>query len=125
MDVFKVFPEAIVSQVWELGISEKGTIMGNKYTPIRYLDVIADEVVGARFNNSPNSDYSQSNTLLYVKPEQLPKAVGLGLLSGYMVRNSETGEHYNIEEVGTGKDQSTGKITHYELILSPVEVFNG
>ena len=125
MDVFRLMPGAIETGVWELGRACKGTISGDTYEPLCYLDVIVDEVGSGSQNRSPNADIVSADTLLYCRPEQLPQAIPMGLIGDYLIRNSQTGQHYEIDSVGVGKDQETGKIAHYELTIIPTEVSNG
>lgn len=124
MDVFSAFPQAIITNVWEIGQIQRATEVGNRFVPLGYLDVIVDEVSSASFDQTPSADFLDSDTLLYVRPEQV-SASKSALMASYVLHNSEDGMYYNIVNVGTGKNQQTGQIEHLELIIRQTEVVNG
>ena len=120
--VFDAFPNAIVRGVWKLGEVEKGTIVGTKFTVVANLDIIEDEVVSSKKNEVAGVRVVESDTLLYVRPEQLPTTSVPALTGDYCMYNSDEDEYYEIVEVGKGKNQQDGTVEHFEFILRPTEI---
>ena len=129
--IFDAFPNAVISGVWQIGTCKHGTVVGNTYNSINYIDVIIGEEYNSNVTTTPES--VQSDLLLYVKPCQMPKEVnGLmltgqivqGLVANYMLYNSATDSYYMIVDAGIGKNQHTGRIEHIELKVLPTEVTN-
>lgn len=121
MDVFSAFPNAIVSGVWQLGTIGQDTEVGIGFNKLADLDVIVDEIAIAELGMNPSPDELVSDTLLYVRPEQLPTLNASALVAGIMLYNSEQDLYYTIENAGVGKNQETGEIEHVELLIKPTE----
>ena len=120
--IFDAFPNAIISEVWEIGTCQHGTVVGNTYTKLNNIDVIIDEGYNSSVNTTPEA--LNSDMLLYVRPCQLPTLQASVLVSGYMLYNSETGEYFEIVDAGIGKNQHLGNIEHVELKVVKTEVTN-
>lgn len=120
--IFDVFPNAIISGVWEIGTCQHGTAVGNSYNSLNPIDVIIDEGYNSTINTTPES--LESNMLIYVRPCQLPTLQANALVSGYMLYNSETNEYFEIVDAGIGKNQHLGNIEHVELKVVQTEVVN-
>lgn len=127
--IFKAFPEAIISGVWQIGTCQHGTVVGNQFTSLGTIDVIIDEGYNSSINNTPEA--IGSDLLIYVKPCQMPKAINdlmlqsqvvVQLVTNYMLYNSAEGLYYMITDAGVGKNQHTGKIEHIELKVTPTEI---
>lgn len=125
MDVFNAFPNAVVKNTWQLCQIQRGTEIGNIVTAINFCDVIVDEENTAYTEQSPVADGIQTNTLLFVRPEQLPTMNINELLASYCWQNADYGQYYAIENVGVGKNQHTGSIEHVEFIIRPMDGLNG
>lgn len=125
MDVFSVFPNAVVSNVWEIGEMTRDTEIGKVFTTDPTMcDVIIDEEEQAFLDTSPEAEYRESNTLLYAKPDQLP-TLEVGTLQGsYVWHNAKTDAFYEIRRCGIGKNQETGTIEHVEFELHQTELDN-
>lgn len=121
MDVFSAFSNAIVYGVWQLGTLDQDTEVGMSFNKLTDLDVIVDEIAIAERGMNPNPDELVSDTLLYVRPEQLPTLNASALVAGIMLYNSEQDLYYTIENAGIGKNQETGEIEHIELLIRPTE----
>lgn len=121
MDVFSAFSHAIVSGVWEIGSVIKATERGDIYKKISGLDVIVEEETDITVNRSPNADYIQAGTLVYVKPSQLPTLTPAAISGKYLLKNTETNQIYSIKSTDIGKNQETGQIEHVELWIEPQE----
>lgn len=129
--IFDAFPNAIISGIWQIGTCQHGTVVGNTFEPLNYLDVIIDEGYNSNITTTPES--IASDMLLYVKPCQMPKEVSAlmmtsqvvtALVANYMLYNSATQCYYMITDAGVGKNQHTGRIEHIELKVVPTEVTN-
>lgn len=118
--IFDAFPNAIIYGVWQIGVCQHGTIIGNTFTRIGDLDVIIDEGSNSNVNTTPEA--LRSNMLVYVKPEQLPTLKSNELVSGYMLYDSSEDKYYEIIDAGIGKNQEIGKIEHVELMVVQTEV---
>ena len=125
MDVFSAFPNAITSCTWQLCELQRGTEIGNVVKPIDFCDVIVDEENTAYTEQSPSADGFATNTLLYVRPEQLPTLNINELLASYCWQNADYGQYYAIENVGLGKNQDNGVLEHVEFIVRPMDGLNG
>lgn len=120
LSIFDAFPSAIISGVWQLGICQHGTIVGNEFQVISDIDVVVDEGNSSSINNTPET--LNSDILIYAHPEQLPTLNTNRLVSNYMVYNTQENQYYMIVDAGIGKNQHTGKIEHVELRLVQTEV---
>lgn len=118
--IFNAFPNAIIYGVWQIGVCQHGTIIGNTFTKTGDLDVVIDEGFSSSISNTP--EVLRSNMLVYVKPEQLPTLKSNELVSGYMLYDSAEDKYYEIVDAGIGKNQELGKIEHIELMVVPTEV---
>ena len=121
MDVFNAFPNAVVSDEWMIGACEKATEVGNVFQPLGYLDVIIDEGASSQTGMTPNADQLDSDSLLYVRPEQMPTCRRAGLMAGFLLLNTEEGQFYDIRDVSVGKNQETGEVEHLELKVRQTE----
>lgn len=122
--VFECFPNAIVSKVWVIGQFAQGTMTGNVFNPLRYVDVIIDEGSNTQIDNAPNAQTMLSDTLLYARPEQMPVTSSKALTSDYMLYNEEEDTYYAIIDAGIGKNQETGVVEHIELKIRETEASN-
>ena len=121
--IFEAFPNAIISGVWEIGLCQHGTLIGNQYIKINDLDVVVDEGSNSSIDTTPET--LKSNMLIYVYPDQLPTIQSNALVSAYMLYNSEENAYYEIVDAGIGKNQNTGNIEHVELMVVQTEVIDG
>lgn len=120
--IFEAFPNAIVHNVWSIGICKHGTVVGNEYNKVTDLDVIVDEGKSSGVTTTPetiNSDY-----LVYVYPAQMPTKSINKLVSNYMLYNSCEDAYYQIVDAGWGMNQHTGRLEHIELKILQTEVVN-
>lgn len=126
LSIFKAFANAIISGVWQIGTSQRGTVTGSKFTKAADLDVVLDEGASADINSTPEvlTSTRNSDLLVYVKPEQMPTIRANKLVSGYMLYDSAEGDYYEIIDVGIGKNQHTGLVEHLELRVVQTEVSN-
>lgn len=122
ISIFKAFANAIISGVWQIGTSQRGTVVGATFTKIADIDVVIDEGANAGITSTPEE--LRSDLLVYVKPEQMPTIRANKLVSGYMLYDSNEGDYYEIIDVGIGKNQHTGTIEHLELKVVQTEVTN-
>lgn len=120
--IFRAFPNAIVSDVWEIGGCQHGTIVGNEFKPIGPLDVIVDEGFSSSISTTPET--LRSDMLIYAMPCQMPSLNANTLVSGYMIHNTVDNTYFEIVDAGIGKNQHTGNIEHIELLLVQTEVVN-
>lgn len=121
--VFQAFPNAIEHETWQIGKMAFSTITGNDLdaTSLTYIDVIEDEANNSEPNNSPSNAEAYSDTLLYVKPEQMPTIDTAELIASYVVKNTTTDKLYAIIDAGIGKNQESGTIEHIELRIRQTE----
>lgn len=114
--VFDAFPQAIESG-WQIGQMAYSTITGNTFDADSALniDVIIDEGSSTDPNPSPSAQDIRSDTLLYVRPNQMPTLDTSALTADYAVLDTNTGKLYSIIDAGIGKNQETGVIEHIEL----------
>lgn len=124
LSIFKAFSNAIISGVWQIGTSQRGTVTGSIFTKVADLDVVLDEGAAVNLTSTPETLTSNrfSDLLVYVKPEQMPTIRANKLVSGYMLYDSSEGDYYEIIDVGVGKNQHTGLIEHLELRVVQTEV---
>ena len=110
--VFDSFPFAI--EEIELVKFTYSTITGNRYEKVGPIEAIIDEGnATALHNQSPNAASVDSDTLLYVRPEQMPTLDCEALSAEYgVVLNNKI---YSIEDAALGKNQDAGYIEHIEL----------
>lgn len=123
LSIFRAFPNAIVSEVWSIGESQHGTIVGNVFKKYGDLDVVVDE--GSSANISSRIEELDSDLLIYARPEQMPTLSTNRLVSAYMLYNADEDKYYEIIDAGVGKNQETGKIEHIELKVVQVEADEG
>lgn len=120
ISIFDAFPNAIVSNVWQLGTCQHGTVVGVEFNLISDIDVVVDEGSSSQVTTSPEA--LNSDILLYAHPNQLPTLNTAQLVSGYMVYNTAEDQYYEIVDAGIGKNQHTGQIEHVELRLLRTEI---
>lgn len=111
--VFQAFPNAI--EPAELVKMTYSTIEGNVAKTIATIDVIIDEESSTDFNQAPNAQPINSNTLVYVKPWQVPTLDAEELQASFGIQMH--GRTYSIEKACIGKNQETGIIEHLELFI--------
>lgn len=124
MDVFSAFPHAI-SQDWELGEVQRATEVGDIYSPIGTMDAIVDAGDSASLHQSPNADGISSDTMLFVRPEQMPTTFPGELMASYAWYNTAEDQFYDIIDVWVGRNQENGQIEHLELKLRQTETQYG
>lgn len=125
MDVFSAFPNAIVSNVWQLGQIVNNTETGRAFDSLGFKDVIVDEEALGSIYSSPSAAEIDSGTLIYAKPSQLPTVNTSALVADYFWYDSDGDQYYSIVEVGLGKNQENGRIEHIEFKIRQTEVING
>lgn len=118
--IFNAFPNAIVTDTWQIGACQHGTLIGNVFEKVADIDVIIDEGNSSSVNN--DIEVLKSDMLLYCKPDQLPTLDTNTLVAGYMLYNSESDSYYVIIDAGIGKNQHTGNVEHVELKVVQTEV---
>lgn len=121
--IFKAFPNAIISNTWEIGTCQHGTVVGNTYKKLNNIDVVIDEGFNSSINTTPEA--LKSDMLIYAMPCQMPTLNTNALVSGYMLYNNYEDAYYEIVDAGIGKNQHTGKAEHIELKVVQTEVVNG
>lgn len=130
--VFDAFPNAVISGIWQIGVCKHGTVVGNEFQNLGFVDVIIDEGYNSNINATPET--VGADLLVYMKPCQLPRTINKILLSGviaqslvsnYMLYNTADDLYYMIVDAGVGKNQHTGEVEHVELKLVATEVING
>ena len=114
--VFDAFSQAIESG-WQIGQMAYSTITGNAFDADSALsiDVIIDEGSSTDPNPSPSAQDIRSDTLLYVRPNQMPTLDTSALTADYAILDTNTSKLYSIIDAGVGKNQETGVIEHIEL----------
>lgn len=122
MDVFEAFPNAIISNQWELGMVKYGTEIGAEFTPIGPCDVIVDEGSYTAKERAPDASYEDSDNLIYAKPSQIPTLATAELTNGYMWHDVLNDLYYEIRDASLGKNQETGQVEHIEFLIRPTEV---
>lgn len=122
MTVFEAFPNAIISNVWRLGRVTRGTAIGTKFAPVRFLDVIVDEGVSGNLDAAPNAEGVVSDILIYAKPEQVGSANMAKFVGNYYLYNCDYETFYEIVDAGLGFNQDKGVVEHVEFKLKPTEV---
>ena len=118
--VFDAFPFAI-EQGWQIAQMAYSTVLGNDVdgdTAIN-IDVIVDEGSNTDPNPSPSAQSIRSDTLLYVRPNQLPTLDTATLTADYSMLDPN-GKVYAIIDAGIGKNQETGVIEHVELKIRQI-----
>lgn len=122
LTVFQAFPNGIEHEIWQIGQMAYSTITGNALdsTTLAFIDVIVDEANDSEPNASPNSAVTYSDTLLYVRPDQMPTIDTAELIASYAVKNTQTDKLYAIIDAGIGKNQDNGAIEHIELRLRQI-----
>lgn len=122
LTVFQAFPNGIEHEIWQIGQMAYSTITGNDLDTdsLTYIDVIEDEANDSESNNSPSYANTYSDTLLYVRPEQMPTIDTAELIASYAVKNTTTDKLYAIIDAGIGKNQDNGAIEHIELRLRQI-----
>ena len=122
MDVFDALPNAIVSDVWQLGERVQDTENGKRFLPLGTWDVIMSETVSGMQDRSPNADYLTNATLLYVRPEVMEGSSAAEMVASRLWHNTETEQFFEILTVRIGKNQETGIVEHVEFTLKQVEI---
>lgn len=119
LTVFEAFPNGIERNIWQIGQMAYSTITGNDLNTdsLTFIDAIIDEANNSEPNASPSAANTYSDTLLYVRPEQMPTIDTAELIASYVVKNTTTGKLYAIIDAGIGKNQDNGTIEHIELRL--------
>lgn len=122
LTVFQAFPNGIEHGIWQIGQMAHSTITGNALdsTTLAFIDAIVDEANDSEPNASPNSAVTYTDTLLYVRPEQMPTIDTAELIASYAVKNTQTDKLYAIIDAGIGKNQDNGVIEHIELRLRQI-----
>lgn len=122
LTVFQAFPNGIEHEIWQIGQMAYSTITGNDLDTdsLTYIDAIEDEANDSEPNNSPSYANTYSDTLLYVRPEQMPTIDTAELIASYAVKNTQTDKLYAIIDAGIGKNQDNGVIEHIELRLRQI-----
>lgn len=122
LTVFQAFPNGIEHEIWQIGQMAYSTITGNALDDdtLAFIDAIVDEANDSEPNASPNSAVTYTDTLLYVRPEQMPTIDTAELIASYAVKNTTTDKLYAIIDAGIGKNQDNGVIEHIELRLRQI-----
>lgn len=122
LTVFQAFPNGIEHEIWQIGQMAYSTITGNDLDTdsLTYIDAIEDEANDSEPNNSPSYANTYSDTLLYVRSEQMPTIDTAELIASYAVKNTQTDKLYAIIDAGIGKNQDNGVIEHIELRLRQI-----
>ena len=122
LTVFQAFPNGIEHEIWQIGQMAYSTITGNDLDTdsLTYIDAIEDEANDSEPNNSPSYAVTYTDTLLYVRPEQMPTIDTAELIASYAVKNTQTDKLYAIIDAGIGKNQDNGVIEHIELRLRQI-----
>ena len=121
--IFDAFPNAIITNKWEIGFCQHGTVVGNEFKSMGFIDAVEDEGNASSINTTPEA--LNSDILLYVPPCELPTTNTNKLVSSYMLHDVIDDDYYMIVDAGVGKNQHTGEIEHIELKLVQTEVVNG
>lgn len=122
LSIFEAFPNAIISEVWQIGTCQHGTVVGNEFKKVNDIDIVIDEGFSSSINTTPEA--LQSDMLIYAYPCQMPTLNTNTLVSNYMLYNSEEDKYYEIVDAGIGKNQHTGMVEHVELKVVQTEVIN-
>lgn len=122
LTVFQAFPNGIEHEIWQIGQMTYSTITGNALDDdsLTFIDAIVDEANDSEPNASPNAAVTYTDTLLYVKPDQMPTIDTAELIASYAVKNTQTDKLYAIIDAGIGKNQDNGVIEHIELRLRQI-----
>ena len=122
LTVFQAFPNGIEHEIWQIGQMAYSTITGNALDDdsLTFIDAIVDEANDSEPNASPNAAVTYTDTLLYVKPDQMPTIDTAELIASYTVKNITTDKLYAIIDAGIGKNQDNGVIEHIELRLRQI-----
>lgn len=118
--VFSAFPQAIVRNEWKIGKVKRGTEIGTTIEEMTDLDVIIDEATTAFLDRSPDAEGTDTKTLLYTKPEQMPTLDTAAVVAGYILIRDNS-HYYNITDCMIGKNQQNGTIEHIELYIQETE----
>ena len=112
----------IEHEIWQIGQMAYSTITGNALDDdsLTFIDAIVDEANDSEPNASPNAAVTYTDTLLYVRPEQMPTIDTAELIASYAVKNTQTDKLYAIIDAGIGKNQDNGVIEHIELRLRQI-----
>lgn len=119
LSIFKAFDFAIISDVWQIGTCQHGSVIGNVFDKKADIDVIIDEENSSVITSNPET--INAGLLVYARPEQMPTLNTNELVSNYMLYDSENGYYYTIINAGIGKNQHNGTIEHIELVLTQTE----
>lgn len=116
MTVFSVFDVFDEVEYQYLAIT-RGGVYGNVITNTYNAVGVAD--IDGGMVTSNNQETHQSDSLLYIYPEESFLPTNPKQLIGNGVRID--GNDYEIIGFGTGKNQDTGEIEHYELTLQAAD----
>ena len=124
MDVFSAFPQAIISDVWQISTYQHGSLVGNVFDTENAinLDVIVDEGQTTTINSGNNAQPLDADLLMYVQPDQMPVLNPSILVADYMLYDSENDDYYAIVDASVGKNQETGEVEHIELLLKQTDI---
>lgn len=124
--VFDAFPQAIISGVWQLGTCRRGTVVGNQFKSLGFVDVIIDDSFTASITSDPET--VSTDMLIYIRPEQAygcyleHGGVASKLIGEYMLYNTRSDSYFIVKTAGAGKNQHTGKVEHVELGVVATEL---
>lgn len=123
MDVFKAFPNAIISGIWQISTYQRGSVVGNTFDDGNAidLDVIVDEGSATTISSAPNAAPLDADLLLYAKPDQLPTTNASALMADYLLYSADGNSYYAIVDASIGKNQETGEVEHIELMVKQTE----
>ena len=115
MTVFQAFPNAL--EKWEIGKVKYSTITGNQPVlgAVQDINVIVDRGDATSPNPGNTAQGTDSDTLIYCQPSEMPTTDTSELVARYMVNDGKN--TYAIIDAGLGKNQENGVIEHIELRL--------
>lgn len=117
--VFDAFPQSS-NQAWTIAQVLRGTEVGKTVTNKSLFYPIVSDGMRGMLDTSPSAEGLDADILLYARPEEMPTLLPHKLVAGYIVIDPE-GDYYNIVDAGTGLNQHSGEIEHFELSLQMTE----
>lgn len=120
--VFEAFPNAIISNDWELGEIVENTEVGKIFSSKGLKQVIVDEGNLGNLNTSPSAESLTSDTLIYAMPSEMPGLNIAKYVSSYYWHQKSSDQYFEIVEVGIGKNQEQGVIEHFEFRVQPTGI---
>lgn len=120
--VFEAFPNAIISNDWELGEIVENTEVGKIFSSKGLKQVIVDEGDLGNLNTSPSAESLTSDTLIYAMPSEMPGLNIAKYISSYYWHQKSSDQYFEIVEVGIGKNQEQGVIEHIEFRVQPTGI---